>query len=97
MNRTVSTIVKNYRRLIPEIESALRRNHVAYLVTDDGFAGDAQVWTPKNRREMLALYARQSNEPYKESLKRITDEFERSGDIHHIDRADLAEIKRLTA
>lgn len=98
MNRTVSTIIRDYVNLVPAIEKALKRNDHVYLVCDDGFTHDAQIWTPAERRTILANGARNASRTansrgYRAELQAANSAFDNSRQVFHISRADLAEIK----
>ena len=95
MNRnTVEAVTSWYVELIPEIANVLRRNEIAYLVTDDSFCNDAQIWSPRDAKSIIRQFARQSGDPYKTALDRIQSDFNSSREIYLIDRADLAEIRK---
>lgn len=99
MNRTVSIVINYHAKLIPAIEKALKRNSRVYLVCDSGFASDTQIWTPADRRAILADYARNANSTtdgrgFRAELRAANDAFDGSREIFHISRADLAEIKQ---
>lgn len=99
MNRTVSTIVAHYAELVPVIAKALKRNDHVFLVCDDSFAPEAQIWTPADRRAILADYAHNANSTtsgrgFRAEMKAVNDAFDNSREVFHVSRADLAEITR---
>jgi hypothetical protein len=57
MKNAIHTIRTYYPQLIPQIREHAPRETL-YVVTDDAFAGEAQIWTEADRDELLAQYAR---------------------------------------
>ena len=95
MNLSVKTVIDYYPELVAEISRILRKSAFAYLVTDSNFSNSAEIWSPQDRKTILASYAKLSDKPYKTAIRRINDSFDSSREIYYLDRADLKEIKRL--
>lgn len=90
MNRTVKALTY-YPKLHADAEKALRRNSHCFLVTDDGFAHDAQIWTPRDRDEIFKTFAESSELPYRAALARVRENFSNSREIYHVTKDDLEE------
>lgn len=102
MNRTVAALM-DYPNLLDQVASELTDgvSHV-YLVTDAGFAPDAQIWTEQDKRELLRDYARGASSVYRggtfdECLSRLTENFNSSREIFYVEQADLAAAREALA
>lgn len=107
MNRTIEALTQYHADLLDQIAERFDEGEsVVFLVTDDEFAPDAQIWTVAERDELLEQYARSAASvwggisgggSYKKNLKRIKAEFARSRAIYHVDPSDLTEARAALA
>jgi len=82
------TIETYYASLIPSFLE-YPPDEVLYLITDFSFAADPQIWTEKDKADILDAYARQAASvvdglEYDEALKRLKDNFDSSREIYSI-------------
>lgn len=94
MNRTVRALT-DYPQLFEQIERELASGQTfVYLVADDGFAHDAQIWTESERDEILAGYAQQDPPANVDELR---EKFSSSREVFHVDASDLKAAREAVA
>ena len=100
MNRTVAALT-NHPELFDEISDYFEDGQdVVYLVTDDAFCSDAQIWTLDDRDDILEDFARiasqDSRTPHRslnQCRAKVRRDFESSTGVYLVYSSDLDEAR----